>query len=148
MRPAFVNEINPNILLHLWNCRRYILHIHPQRTYISSANRFLHVLRKKSWNKLCLRPHDTCCLFRIFFSQVNNKQFFSRCAIPLNHCRKLRSVIRKMQILLSCSLIFELSFLCTTDRHSTTGAQQTTTQPLACAQQTTTLYHSCTADQY
>ena len=47
-----------------------------QKTYIFYANRFLYVLHEKSRNKLSLRPHDTYCLCRTFFSQVNNKQFF------------------------------------------------------------------------
>ena len=35
------------------------------------------VLQKKSRNKLCLEPHDTHVLFRMFFSQVNNNFFFT-----------------------------------------------------------------------
>ena len=40
----------------------------PLKTYIFYANRFLYFLRKKSINKLCLRPHDTYSLFGMIFS--------------------------------------------------------------------------------
>ena len=53
------------------------------KTYVFYANRFLYVFQKKSRNKLCLEPHGTYVLFRTFFSQMNNKRFFSRWAIPL-----------------------------------------------------------------
>ena len=42
-----------------------------------------YVLQKKSWNKLCLEPHDTYVLFRIFFSPVNNKRFYFQSGGPL-----------------------------------------------------------------
>ena len=48
----------------------------PEKNVIFYAIHFLYVLQKKSWNKLCLRPHDTYCMFRMFFSQVNNKKIF------------------------------------------------------------------------
>ena len=37
---------------------------------------FLYILQEKSRNRPCLRPHDTYCLFRMFFSEVNNNFFF------------------------------------------------------------------------
>ena len=48
----------------------------PQKACIFYANHFLYVLQKKFRNKLCLESHDTNALFRTFFSQVYNKQFF------------------------------------------------------------------------
>ena len=53
------------------------------KTYIFYPNRFLYVLWKKSRNKLCVRPHDTYDLFRMFFSRVNNKQFFLQVDDPI-----------------------------------------------------------------
>ena len=48
----------------------------PQKTFIFYANHFIYVLQKRSRNKLCLESHDTYCLFRMFFSLVNNKTNF------------------------------------------------------------------------
>ena len=48
----------------------------PLNMYIFNANIFFLVLQKKSRNELCLRPHDTYCLFIMFFSQVNNRKNF------------------------------------------------------------------------
>ena len=45
-----------------------------KKAYIFYANRFLYVLQEKSRNKLCLRPNDTYCLFRMFFSPGNNNK--------------------------------------------------------------------------
>ena len=57
----------------------------PLKTYIFYGNRFLYFLQKKSSNKLRLIPHDTYCLLRMFFSQVNNKQNKISWAIPLKY---------------------------------------------------------------
>ena len=51
--------------------------VHPPKAYIFYANRLLYFLQKKSRNNLCVRPHDTYVLFRTFFSQINNKSFFT-----------------------------------------------------------------------
>ena len=48
----------------------------PQKAYIFYAIHFLYVCQKKSWNKLCLEPHDTYIFFRTFFSHENIKRFF------------------------------------------------------------------------
>ena len=56
----------------------------PQEANIFYANRFLSVLQKKSRNKPCLDSHDTYVLFRMFFSQVNNKKVFFQLGSPLN----------------------------------------------------------------
>ena len=55
-----------------------------QKAYIFYANRFLYVLEKKYRNKTCLEPHETYVLFRMFFSQVNNKWKFFHPGGPLN----------------------------------------------------------------
>ena len=55
----------------------------PLKTSILDANRFLHVLQKKSRNKLSVRPHDTYFMFATFFSHVNNKRIFFQVGIPL-----------------------------------------------------------------
>ena len=48
----------------------------PQKVYIFYAIHFLYISQKKSQNKLCLKPHNTYVLFRMFFSHVNIKWFF------------------------------------------------------------------------
>ena len=53
----------------------------PKKAYIFYANRFLYFLQKKSRNKLCLRPHDTYFLFRMFLSRVNNIFFCHRSGV-------------------------------------------------------------------
>ena len=55
----------------------------PQKAYIFNAKRFFYFLQKKSRNKLYVGPHDTYVLFRMFFSQVNNKSFFFIAGCPL-----------------------------------------------------------------
>ena len=55
----------------------------PTKAYIFYAIRFLYASQKKSWNKLCLEPHDTYILFRTFFSHVNIKWLFFYRPIPL-----------------------------------------------------------------
>ena len=56
----------------------------PQKAYIFYAIRFLYVSQKKSQNKLCLKPHDTYVLFRMFFCHVNIKWFFFYRPMPLS----------------------------------------------------------------
>ena len=65
----------------------------PQKAYIFYAICFLYVSQKKSRNKLCLEPHDTYILFRMFFSHINIKWFLIfYCPIPLKG--PYRQVIR------------------------------------------------------
>ena len=54
----------------------------PQKAYNFCANHFLYVLQKNSRNKLCVSPHETYFLFRMFFSQVN--YFFFSSGVPLS----------------------------------------------------------------
>ena len=90
MRLTFVNERKTSILFYLWNNRRRCIIRRPPKNVYFYVNRFLYVLRKKSGNKLCLEPPDTFVLFRIFFSPVNNKRFFSRWAPPYRERSELR----------------------------------------------------------
>ena len=83
------------------------------KTYIFYANRFLCILQKKSRNKLCLRPHDTYCLFRIFFSQVNNKKIFVLVGDPLKNIMQVNKIcyynwllIFTCMLYLTCSVCF------------------------------------------
>ena len=75
VRLVMVNEIKlSNLSVKLWEEIGFLQD--PPKPYIFYTIRFLYVSQKKSWNKLCLEPHDTYVLFRMFFSHVNIKWFF------------------------------------------------------------------------
>ena len=85
VRLVMVNEIKSSNLflsVKLWEEIGFLQD--PQKAYIFHAIRFLYVSQKKSWNKLCLEPHDTYILFRTFFSHVNIKWLFFLSSDPLN----------------------------------------------------------------
>ena len=48
----------------------------PLKAYIFYPNRFLYVLQIKPRNKHLLATRDYYFMFKTFFSQVNNKDFF------------------------------------------------------------------------
>ena len=74
VRLVMVNEIKSSnfvLSVKLWDEIGFLQD--PQKAYIFYAIHFLYISQKKSQNKLCLEPHDTYVLFRIFFSHVNIK---------------------------------------------------------------------------
>ena len=87
------------------------LHVHKcqLKANIFYANRFLHILQKKSRNKLCLRPFDTYFLFKMFFSQVSNN-FFLSLGDPLKASFPSLLINEHFKFAYTCNFIFVSTF--------------------------------------